>query len=344
MKTSDRSDPDRPGRRRRCSPPSGSLLSRQSARRRRSSATRSPSSRATCPRRSRRRRPARQAQAEYESNFSSLVVLGKAAPADGDTPSLLRQLVDVSAQAKTTFRLAGARHRAPQRRRTPRRRDDHGPERGRRGGSGRGRATRRRRSTAALATEAAAASLPIGASVGSAGLGRTPLRHELHRRLLRDRRPLQGNRRAGRVEEADVDVGGRLITVNSFKMTKEDADQSPRGRAIDLLVRPARVAGPDGGRHFHDAACVGSRSGARRRRRRHEASRAPQAQAQGRRVEFRIEGQAARVRAGPLQGHARPPADHSRDRPPDRDTRRARGPELASRAGGQRPARRRRGS
>ena len=67
---------------------------------------------------------AHQAQEDYESNFSSLVVLGKAAPADGDTPSLLRQLVDVSAHSKTTFGSL-ALGTAPAGAARARRRDDH---------------------------------------------------------------------------------------------------------------------------------------------------------------------------------------------------------------------------
>ena len=80
---------------------------------------------------------ARQAQDDYESNFSSLVVLGKAAPADGDTPSLLRQLVDVSEKSKTTFGSL-ALGAAPDGGARARRRDDHRPERGSRRGAGGG--------------------------------------------------------------------------------------------------------------------------------------------------------------------------------------------------------------
>ena len=45
------------------------------------------------------------AQADYERNFSSLVTLGRAAPANGDMPGLLEQLVAISKDADTSFEL-----------------------------------------------------------------------------------------------------------------------------------------------------------------------------------------------------------------------------------------------
>ena len=170
---------------------------------------------------------ARQAQDGYESNFSSLVVLGKAAPADGDTPSLLRQLVDVSEHSKTTFgslALGAAPEEAPAppaETTTDQNEEAEAEERP------------RRPSTAAPATEAVAASLPIGATVGSAGLGRLAYDMTFQGDFFQLADLFKGIDDLVESQKASVDVGGRLITINRFPMTKEEAD-SPL--AVELSI------------------------------------------------------------------------------------------------------------
>jgi hypothetical protein len=165
---------------------------------------------------------ARDAQENYESNFSSLVALGKAAPSDGDTPSLLRQLVDISAKSKTTFGLlqlgtAPTEEPAP----AP---TEATTEEGGTAETPPAESTPVATTTPAPATEASAASLPIGASVGSAGFGRLAYDMTFEGDFFQVADLFKGIDDLVRSKDLSVDVGGRLITVNGFKMTKELAD------------------------------------------------------------------------------------------------------------------------
>jgi len=180
-----------------------------------------------------------QAQTDYQRNFSSLVVLGKAAPADGDTPALLEQLVAISKQAKTKFNLlqlgtAPAVAEAPT---TPAPAEGEAPpaegETPPAEESTTAESTTTSTTDPALATEAAASSLPIGASVGSAGLAVLPYDMEFSGDFFQIADLFKGIDQLVASKDADVDVGGRLITVNGFTMTKETA-ASPL--AVELSI------------------------------------------------------------------------------------------------------------
>jgi hypothetical protein len=165
----------------------------------------------------------RLARDDYQRNYSSLVVLGKAAPADGDTPSLLEQLIDISDRSKTTFSSlslgtapdAAAAPSAPAADTT----------------AATTPAEPASSSTAqpvaeptAVPTEASvAATLPIGATIGSAGLGVLPYDMEFSGDFFQIADLFKGIDDLVGSKAAKVDVGGRLITVNGFKMTKADA-------------------------------------------------------------------------------------------------------------------------
>ena len=77
--------------------------------------------------------------------------------------------------------------------------------------------------TAAPATEASASSLPIGASVGSAGLAVLPYDMRFSGDFFQVADLFKGIDHMVGSKNVDVNVGGRLITINGFKMTKEDA-------------------------------------------------------------------------------------------------------------------------
>ena len=169
----------------------------------------------------------REAQSDYERNFSSLVVLGRAAPADGDMPGLMEQLVSISEEAKTSFVLLaqgtaeeeaqpavtestvdGGTEAPPAEGATPPPTSEAAPA-----------------STpvsAVPATEASAASLPLGATVGSAGLGVLPYDVKFTGDFFQIADLFKGMDQLIESKAARVDVGGRLITVNGFRMTKVD--------------------------------------------------------------------------------------------------------------------------
>jgi len=153
-------------------------------------------------------------------------VLGRAAPADGDTPGLLEQLVSISDEAKTGFQLlqqadaaevaqpaaaettADAPAEPPAEGETPPAEGTTTPE-----------ATT---VSAVPATEASAANLPIGATVGSAGLGVLPYDVMFTGDFFQIADLFKGIDEMIESEAANVEVGGRLVTVNGFKMTKPD--------------------------------------------------------------------------------------------------------------------------
>ncbi len=163
---------------------------------------------------------ARQAQSDYQSNFSSLVVLGKAAPPDGDMPSLLRQLDEISDSSKTSFgllQLGTAPTEPPptaEATTTDAAESEEAPA----------EAESTPVETAAVPTEALAASLPIGAAVGSAGLGRLAYDLTFTGDFFQIADLFEGIDDLVDSKNADVSVEGRLITINGFKMTKEFAD------------------------------------------------------------------------------------------------------------------------
>jgi len=163
----------------------------------------------------------RQAQADYQRNYSSLVVLGKAAPADGDTPGLLDQIITISNKANARFELLelGA---APPVEAVPVATPTEGAETETPSAEGE-TATPVSTTTPAPATEASASSLPIGATVGSAGLGVLPYELRFTGDFFQVADLFKGIDEMIASKAASVDVGGRLITVNGFKMTKPDA-------------------------------------------------------------------------------------------------------------------------
>ena len=164
----------------------------------------------------------RQAQSAYKRNFSSLVALGRAAPTDGDTPGLLSQLVSISDSAKTRFELlelgtAPAVEPATAAAETTTDQAAEAPP-----AEGEATAAPTATATAVPATEASAATIPIGAAVGSAGLGVLPYDMKFTGDFFEVANLFKGIDEMIGSKNAGVEVGGRLITVNGFKMTKPD--------------------------------------------------------------------------------------------------------------------------
>jgi Tfp pilus assembly protein PilO len=166
----------------------------------------------------------RAAQTEYQRNFSSLVVLGKAAPADGDTPAMLEQLVAISERANADFELlqqgsppevqqpVAAETTTDANAETPPAEGETPPAEGE---------TTTPVSTVP-ATEASAATMPLGATVGSAGLSVLPYDVRFTGDFFEIADLFKGVDQMVDSEAAKVDVSGRLVTVNGFTMTKED--------------------------------------------------------------------------------------------------------------------------
>jgi Pilus assembly protein, PilO len=172
---------------------------------------------------------AEQAQADYDRNYERLIVLGKAAPPDGDTPSLLTQLSAQADASGTDFGslTVGGAEAAPVAPAAQTTTDQNAA------------AAAETAATPAPATEASAATLPLGATVGPAGLGVLPYTlqfsgnfFEIADLLERIDRQVEGDARG-------AEVDGRLVTVNGFTLAPADeSDKLTADLTITTYVLP----------------------------------------------------------------------------------------------------------
>jgi hypothetical protein len=135
-----------------------------------------------------------QAKQDFPSNYRKLVTLGKAVPVDADTPSLLTQLQTLSVRSDVDFRSitlsAGGSSAAPAAPAAP--------------------------ADPAAASEAVVATLPIGATVGTAGLPVMPYQMEFEGGFF-EIADFFG-RIDGMVDSHGdtTSVNGRLLTIDGF--------------------------------------------------------------------------------------------------------------------------------
>jgi Tfp pilus assembly protein PilO len=140
------------------------------------------------------------AKDDFESNYHQLITLGKAVPVDADTPSLLTQLETLSSKSNVQFQgitLGG-------------------------GGGGAAAAPATTDPLTGAPTEASVALLPIGASVGAAGLPIMPYQLDFQGGFF-DIADFFG-RIDGMVDAGGdtVTVNGRLLTINDFTLSPVD--------------------------------------------------------------------------------------------------------------------------
>lgn len=154
---------------------------------------------------------AEQARKDFDGNYRRLVVLGKAVPADADTASLLVQLQHIAERSGVEF-WGIARSESAQASSVP---APAPPPPAESGGSAEPATTT---TTPAPATEATAAGLPIGASVGPAGLPVLPYNVEMRGSFLEVADFLERLDGLVRTERSNVVVGGRLVTVDGFAL------------------------------------------------------------------------------------------------------------------------------
>jgi Tfp pilus assembly protein PilO len=148
------------------------------------------------------------AKGRYTADHAAIVRLGKAVPADDNMASLVYDLQSVARSAKVTFRsikLGGASGAAPS---------------STSGSAGAGAST----STSAPATQVAAAALPPGATVGTAGLATLPFSFVFQGSFLDMQRFLARVDRFVRVRGDNVLVSGRLLTVDGISLTNGTQD------------------------------------------------------------------------------------------------------------------------
>lgn len=150
----------------------------------------------------------------FPHDYQKLVVLGKAVPSDDETASLLVSLTHVSAKAGVSFReielkagesAAGAAEAAPATEAAP------------------SSATSASSPAPVAPTETAAAALPLGASVGPAGLDVMPYSLKFIGRFSHVADFIQGLDSMVKTENSKVKVDGRLVTVNGFSLSSTQA-------------------------------------------------------------------------------------------------------------------------
>jgi Tfp pilus assembly protein PilO len=158
------------------------------------------------------------ARKSFPRDYHRLVVLGKAVPVDDETPSFLVQLQNISERTGIEFESINA-------------------------GSGGGGTAAAPTTTSATPTEGSASLLPIGASVGSAGLPTLPYTLTFdggnYFQIADFMAGIDGlvNTRKGRISS-----DGRLVTIDGFDLTADSRRAFPFLNAtlnVTTYVTPA---------------------------------------------------------------------------------------------------------
>jgi Tfp pilus assembly protein PilO len=150
---------------------------------------------------------AEDARDEFDVNYQQLVVLGKAVPGDDDTASLLVQLNRISKGAGvkfSTFTLSaegGGEAPAP----APAPESSSGTP----------------ASNPISPTEAAAATLPLGAGIGTAGLAVMPYTLNFEGDFFELADFIKGLDSLVKTENEEVVVDGRLLTIDGFSLAPD---------------------------------------------------------------------------------------------------------------------------
>ena len=169
---------------------------------------------------------AHQAKARYNDDYAAVAKLGKAVPKSDALPSLVYQLQSVAHSARidfTSLKIAGGGGQGPTPARVgraaPRRLPPAAQARPRpRRAARRPRRPPRRSTPPAPATQAAAAALPPGATVGSAGFPTMPFSFVFSGTYFDMERFFGDVQSFVRVKGKEVDADGRLLSIDGFSL------------------------------------------------------------------------------------------------------------------------------
>ncbi|MGN6664759.1 MAG: type 4a pilus biogenesis protein PilO [Solirubrobacterales bacterium] len=142
------------------------------------------------------------ARQEFPTNYSQLVVLGKAVPADSETSSLLVQVQHIAEKSQVRFEEISLNAKTEESAAT----------------SVSEGSTEAGSTELASPTEVAASTKPLGASIGPAGLSVMPYTLNFTGDFLHIAKFIHGLDNLVKTTNSKVSVDGRLITVNSFKL------------------------------------------------------------------------------------------------------------------------------
>jgi len=149
------------------------------------------------------------ARREFSRGYQQLLVLGQGVPGNSETASLLVELGQLASRAGVRFEnlaLEGAGSESPS--------IESAPE----SASGGTAATSSSGPVPVAPTETAAATLPLGATVGSAGLAVMPYTVNLSGNFFHFAKFLHELDALVKTKKAGISVDGRLLTVNGFSL------------------------------------------------------------------------------------------------------------------------------
>ena len=199
-------------------------------------------------------REGQQARKHFPRDYHRLVVMGKAVPADDETASLLVQIGKIASRHGVSFRaikLNSTGSAAPAA--TPAA-SPTSPESGSAGSSSTtagsssssgSSSTAPASASPAPATETAAASLPIGATVGSAGLPTLPYQLAFRGNFFQIADLLAGVDDLVKTDRQGIVADGRLVTIDGFGLSADDKKQFPVVQAT-LVVTTYVLPGGQG--------------------------------------------------------------------------------------------------
>ncbi|HEU4739708.1 MAG TPA: hypothetical protein VFS54_11610 [Solirubrobacterales bacterium] len=139
------------------------------------------------------------AKRSFPQDYARLVVIGKAVPSGDETPSLLIQLDHLASKAGASFETLTLESEGEEPPATV---------------------------EAATPTEAEASLLPLGASVGPAGLAAMPYALTFEGDFFQIATFVEGLDKLVKTTNEDLAVNGRLITVGSFSLTPVEGEEN----------------------------------------------------------------------------------------------------------------------
>lgn len=148
-----------------------------------------------------------EARRQFPTDYEHLVVLGKAVPSDDETPSLLVQLNHIANKADVRFQTLSL---------------ESGSE-----ATAEASSLTTPSGEPVSATEATASLLPLGASVGPAGLAVMPYQLTFTGSFFRIADFIEGLDALVKTTNEKVGVDGRLITVNGFSLGEDGEAKFP---------------------------------------------------------------------------------------------------------------------
>ena len=189
----------------------------------------------------------KQARKSFPRNYHQLVVLGKAVPVDDETASLLVQLNRISGDAGVDFRSIllnseGSSAAPPVAPVAPAPTEGTETEESSSEESSSSEETAAAAPVAAAPTEASASSLPIGATVGSAGLPTLPYDLTFRGNYFEIADFMASLDRLVGPRKGTIAVDGRLVTVNGFTFEADESAPFPLLKAtmnVTTYVTPA---------------------------------------------------------------------------------------------------------